>query len=161
VRASADTTLTIEQTRLMLQTMLAERFKLKFHREPRQVPVYTLGVAKTGHKFGTEDKWCAGEKRVTFTTGPGLLRACKPGLSIAQLMLSLNRDLDRPVVDRTGLTGTYVFSLEWAPSGLPPGADGRPSLFTAVQEQLGLRLEASTDSVDAIAVDSVEPPSPN
>ena len=92
--------------------------------------------------------------------GPGLLRSCKPGLSISQLIISLNRDLDRPVVDRTGLAGTFVFTLEWATDPLA-GADGRPSLFTAVQEQLGLRLEASTDAVDAIIVDSVEPPSPN
>ena len=73
----------------------------------------------------------------------------------------MNRELDRPVVDRTELAGTYVFSLEWASREAPAGADNRPSLFTAVQEQLGLRLEASTDTVDAIIVDHVEPPSPN
>ena len=110
-RGAAGVTLTIEQTRLMLQTMLAERFKLKFHREPRQAPVYALVVAKGGHKLGTEDKkWCTEEKRVTFMAGPGLLRSCKPGLSISQLIISLNRDLDRPVVDRTDLAGTCSHS---------------------------------------------------
>jgi uncharacterized protein (TIGR03435 family) len=80
---------------------------------------------------------------------------------MSQLAFSLNRYLDRPVVDRTGLAGGYPFLLEWAGNEPLTGADGRPSLFTAVQEQLGLRLETSTDAVDAIIVDSVEPPSPN
>jgi uncharacterized protein (TIGR03435 family) len=159
-RAAADVTLTIEQAQLMLQTMLADRFKLKFHREPRQAPVYALVVAKGGHKLGTEDKACA-NMRLPFMLRPGTLTSCKPGLSMAQLVFSLNREVDRPVVDRTGLAGTYVFSLEWAPGEPLAGADGRPSLFTAVQEQLGLRLETSTDAVDAIVVDYVEPPSPN
>jgi uncharacterized protein (TIGR03435 family) len=76
-------------------------------------------------------------------------------------VFDLSRELDRPVVDRTQLAGTYAFTLEWAGSEPLAGADGRPSLFTAVQEQLGLRLETSTDAVDAIIVDSVDPPSPN
>jgi uncharacterized protein (TIGR03435 family) len=118
-RAAADVTLTVEQARLMLQTMLAERFKLKFHREPRQAPVYALVVAKGGHKLGTEDKACA-NVRVPFTLRPGVLRSCKPGLSLSQLVFALNRELDRPVVDRTGLEGTFAFSLEWAPGERRP-----------------------------------------
>jgi uncharacterized protein (TIGR03435 family) len=159
-RAPADTTLTIDQARLMLQAMLADRFRLKFHREPRQTRVYALVVAKGGHKLGTEDKRCA-DKRVALFGGPGLLASCKTGLSMSQLVFDLSRELDRPVVDRTQLAGTYAFTLEWAGSEPLAGADGRPSLFTAVQEQLGLRLETSTDAVDAIIVDSVDPPSPN
>jgi uncharacterized protein (TIGR03435 family) len=159
-RAAADVTLTIEQTRLMLQTMLAERFKLKFHREPRQAHVYALVVAKEGHKLGTVPQRCA-DTRMSLFVGAGMLGSCQPGMPVSQLAFSLDRYLDRPVVDRTGLAGTYPFLLEWAGNDPLGGADGRPSLFTAVQEQLGLRLEASTDTVDAIVVDSVESPSPN
>lgn len=159
-RAAAGTTLTVEDTRLMLQTMLADRFKLKFHREPRQAPIYALVVTKDGHKLGATPVACQ-DMRATFMVGPGTLRSCKPGMSMAQLVLSLSRDLDRPVVDRTGLTGTYAFSLEWAGRDPLAGDDTRPSLFTAVQEQLGLRLEPATDAVDALIIDSVEPPSPN
>jgi uncharacterized protein (TIGR03435 family) len=159
-RAASDTTLTVEQARLMLQTMLADRFKLKFHREPRQAPVYALVVAKGGHKLGTVPQKCA-DTRASLFVGTGMLGSCRPGMPMSQLAFSLNRYLDRPVVDRTGLAGTYPFLLEWAGTEPLTGADGRPSLFTAVQEQLGLRLETSTDAVDAIIVDSVEPPSPN
>ena len=159
-RAAADTTLTVEQARLMLQTMLAERFKLKFHREPRQAPVYALVVGKEGHKLGTVPQKCA-DARMSLFVGTGMLGSCKPGMPMSQLAFSLNRYLDRPVVDRTGLAGAYPFLLEWAGNEPLSGGDGRPSLFTAVQEQLGLRLETSTDAVDAIVVDAVEPPSPN
>lgn len=159
-RAAAGTMLTVDQARLMLQTMLADRFKLKFHREPRQAPVYALVVAKEGHKLGIPDKACA-ETRMTFTAGPGTLRSCMPGMAMSRLAFALSRELDRPVVDRTGLTGTYAFSLAWAAREPLTGDDDRPSLFTAVQEQLGLRLEPSTDAVDALIIDYVEPPSPN
>jgi uncharacterized protein (TIGR03435 family) len=159
-RAAAGTTLTVEDTRLMLRTLLTDRFKLKFHREPRQAPVYALLVMKDGHKLSTKDIACR-EPRATFIAGPGTLRSCKPAMSMAQLVFSLSRDLDRPVVDRTGLAGNYAFVLEWAARDPLAGADDRPSLFTAVQEQLGLRLEPATDAVDAIIIDSVEPPTPN
>ena len=69
--------------------------------------------------------------------------------------------MDRPVVDRTGLTGTFAISLEWAAREPLIGGDDKPSLFTAVQEQLGRRLEPATDAVDAFIIDSVEPPTPN
>ena len=113
-RAAADVVLTVEQARLMLQTMLANRFKPNFHREPRQAPVYALVVAKEGHKLGTADKACA-DTRLPFMLAPGMLRSCSPGMAISQLVFALNRELDRPVVNRTGLTGTYAFSLTWAP----------------------------------------------
>jgi len=159
-RGAAGVTLTIEQTRLMLQTMLAERFKLKFHREPRQAPVYALVVAKGGHKLGTAGKPCE-LSFMPYMLRFGSLRSCGTGITMAQLVFALRRELDRPVVDRTNLDGTFVLSLEWAASEPLNGGDGRPSLFTAVQEQLGLRLETSTDAVDAIIVVSVDPPSPN
>ena len=159
-RAAPGVVLTVEQTRLMLQTMLADRFKLKFHREPRAAPVYALVVMKEGHKLRAPGDGCQDAGGVRMA-GPGLLRSCKPGMSMAQLVFSLNRDMDRPVVDRTGLTGTFAISLEWAAREPLTGGDDKPSLFTAVQEQLGLRLEPATDAVDAFIIDSVEPPTPN
>ena len=159
-RAAPDVVLTVEQTRLMLQTMLAERFKLKFHREPRQAPVYALVVMKEGHKLRAPGAGCQDERGV-FRAGPGLLQNCKPGMSMAQIVFALNREADRPVVDRTGLTGPFAISLEWSAREPLAGGDDKPSLFTAVQEQLGLRLEPATDAVDAFIIESVEPPTPN
>ena len=159
-RAQPGTTLTVEQARLMLQAMLAERFKLKFHREPHEAPVYALVVSKQGHKLSTDDIVCP-KAGMTLMAGSGTLRSCKPQMSMAQLAFALSRELDRPAVDRTGLTGTYALALEWAGRDSVAGVDSRPSLFTAVQEQLGLRLEPSTDAVDAFVIDHVEAPSPN
>jgi uncharacterized protein (TIGR03435 family) len=159
-RAAAGTTLTVEQTRLMLQTLLADRFKLKFHREPREVPIYALVVMKEGHKLGPVPAACTNTRGVSIG-GPGTMLNCRPVTTMAQLATALSRQMDRPVVDRTGLTGTYPLSLAW--SGREPlaGSDTSPSIFTAVQEQLGLRLEPTVDKVDAIVVDAIEPPTPN
>ena len=81
-------------------------------------------------------------------------------MSISQVVFALNREVDRPVVDRTNLTGRYSFTLKWSPD--PLASSGlSPSIFTAVREQLGLRLEPSTEPLDALVIDHVEPPSPN
>jgi uncharacterized protein (TIGR03435 family) len=89
------------------------------------------------------------------------MEACKPTVTMAQLALTLTSRLDRPVVDRTGLADGYAFRLQWAGREPLAGTDDAPSLFTAVQDQLGLRLEARTDTVEALVIDRVEPPSPN
>ena len=130
-RAASGTTLTVEHARLMLQTMLADRFKLKLHREPRGTPVYALVVSSQGHRLSTTDIVCP-KPRMTMIAGPGLLTSCKPQMSMSQLAIALSRELDRPVVDRTALTGMYALSLEWA----------------------------SNDPL-ALVIDYIEPPSPN
>jgi uncharacterized protein (TIGR03435 family) len=161
-RAAPDVALTVPVTRLMLQEMLADRFKLKFHREPRQAPVYALVVAKESHKLGTPGPACE-NPILPYMVRRGKLRSCGAGITMAQLVLALNREslLDRTIVDRTNLDGIFALSLEWSESEPLNGGDGRPSLFTAVQEQLGLKLERSTDAVDAFVIDYVEPPSAN
>jgi uncharacterized protein (TIGR03435 family) len=158
-RAAAGTTLTVEQTRLMLQTLLADRFKLKFHREPRERPVYALVVMKEGHKLGPVPAACQNTRGLSGGA-PGTWLNCTP-VTMATLVFLLSRQTDRPVVDRTRLVGTYSFSLQWSATEPLAGDGTRPSIFTAVQEQLGLRLEAAVDKVDAIVVDAIEPPAPN
>jgi uncharacterized protein (TIGR03435 family) len=162
-RAPAGTTLNAERAREMLRSLLRDRFQLAFHREPRRAPVYALLVGKGGHKLSSEDLPCAkpGPAFVSYST-VGSIESCKPSMSMVQLAQALNnRQLDRPVVDRTGLAGGYAFRLQWAGREPLAGNDSAPSLFTAVQDQLGLRLEASTDMVDALVIDRVEPPTPN
>jgi uncharacterized protein (TIGR03435 family) len=157
-RAEEGTVLTLDQARERLRSLLAERFKLRFHREPRRTAVYALTVEREGHRLSNEEMTCA-IPGMSFSAGPGILASCKPEMSISQLVTALAREVDRPVVDRTNLTGRYSFSLKWSPD--PLATDAAPSIFTAIREQLGLRLEPSTELVDALVIDQVEPPSPN
>jgi uncharacterized protein (TIGR03435 family) len=161
-RTPAGTTLNTERAREMLRSLLRDRFQLMSHREPRKAPVYALVLEKGGHKLSSEDLPCAkpGPPVTSYST-LGSMEACKPSVTMVQLALSLNRELDRPVVDRTGLAGGFAFTLQWAGRDPLSGTDDRPSLFTAVQNQLGLRLEATTDVVDALIIDRAEPPTPN
>ena len=161
-RAPAGTTLNAARAREMLRSMLRDRFQLVFHREPRKAPVYALVQGKDGHKLSSQDLPCAkpGPAVISFST-VGSMEACKPSMTMVQLAQALNRELDRPVVDRTRLAGGYAFRLQWAGREPLSGTDDAPSLFTAVQDQLGLRLEPSIDVVDALVIDRVEPPTPN
>jgi len=163
-RAAGNTSLTVEQTRPMLRTLLADRFKLAVHREPRGVPVYALLVERSGHKLSTTGIDCpvtGNSARLAISFPPGTLLSCTPQLTMAQVVFVLNRFVDRPVVDRTGLDGRYALNLKFSGTDPLAGADGLPSLFTALREQLGLRLEPQSDSVDALVIDHVEPPTPN
>jgi bla regulator protein BlaR1 len=160
-RAPTGTTLDAGRAREMLRALLRDRFQLAFHREPRKAPIYALVLGKAAHKLSTQELPCAkpGPPITSFTTGS--MEACKPTVTMAQLALTLTSRLDRPVVDRTGLADGYAFRLQWAGREPLAGTDDAPSLFTAVQDQLGLRLEARTDTVEALVIDRVEPPSPN
>ena len=163
-RAAGETPLTVEQTRAMLRTLLADRFKLAVHREPRGIPVYALVVDKPGHKLSTTDIECpvtGPGARLPISFPPGTILSCTPQLTMSQVVFILNRFADRPVVDRTGLDGRYALNLKFAGTDPLAGADGLPSLFTALREQLGLRLEPASDAVDALVIDHVEPPTPN
>jgi uncharacterized protein (TIGR03435 family) len=143
---------------------LSERVLLRrvFERWRSVQPVYALVPGKLGHKLSSQDLPCAkpGPAVISFST-VGSMESCKPSTTMAQLAQALNNELDRPVVDRTGLAGRYAFRLQWAGREPLPGTDAAPSLFTAVQDQLGLRLEPSTDLVEALVIDGVEPPTPN
>lgn len=188
VNARADGDRTPADIRRMLQPLLAERFKLIVHSETREMPVYLLTAARTDGALRAtlrqSDAKCAEEARNFFPSGaPGFPPACGDfrlgaraltarGMTMAGLARLLSRGVGRPVLDRTGLASAYDLELEWSSDvGLesaPPGSAGaselRPdgvSLFTALQEQLGLRLQASRAPVEVMVVDQAEPPSPN
>ena len=155
-----------EETRGMLRNMLHERFSLRVHPETEQLPAYVLTIAKGGPKFAArhDDR----PTNVRVTSHSINLESGK----LTRMTQLLSGALGRPVIDRTGLDGVYDFSLQWddAPvreGGVPgldlpaePGND-HGSIFTALQDQLGLRLESQRVPVAVIVVDRIEKPSPN
>ncbi len=148
--------------RLMLQSLLRDRFKLALRRESKEIPIYALIVDKNGPKI----------KRVadsdTLVNGPGFIMNGRPmqmfdpklhGWSMEQLAEALGVvGLGRPVVDRTGLEGIYRIALDFHMRDTP--GDG-PDVTTAVREQLGLRLESSTASFEMLNIEHVDRPDPN
>ena len=155
----------------MLRSLLAERFKLAFHREQKVFSIYELEVAKNGPKL----KGSAARPDEPAIVGPGVVypeRVVLPGrnATMGDFVSLLQRAiLDRPVVDKTGLSGRYDFDLEWEPDetqfggGVAPAsaAATSPPLFEAIQQELGLRLEATKGPVDALVVDTAERPAAN
>lgn len=159
-----------ERIRERLRALLAERFQLTIHRETKELPVYALVAAKNGPKL----KESTGD-------GSQMLRGTRGELTAERVTMqmfvnNLSRSVGRPVLDKTGLKGTYDFKLEYAPdSGGAPGKGGPsegpapasspelsgPSIFTALQAQLGLRLESQKGPVEIIVIDRVEKPSAN
>ncbi len=153
----------------LLQKLMADRFQLAFHREQRMLPAYALTVAKGGSKLKTAEEGggqgasCEHMGACNFRNEP-----------LAQFTRWLSFVvLDRPVVDKTGITGTFDFSLKWTPDesqfsalGLhaPAAADNPnapPPLFEAIEEQLGLKLEPEKMPADVLVIDKVERPSEN
>lgn len=152
----------------MLRTLLSDRFKLIFHREPRVFPIYVLTVARGGSKLKPSTSAPTDQPYLISTVYPGRIVMPARNASMADFVSVLQRAiLDRPVVDKTALPGRYDFDLEWAPdesqfNGDIPAAPSdapEPAFFTAIQQQLGLRLEATRGPVDAIVVDHAEHPS--
>jgi uncharacterized protein (TIGR03435 family) len=138
--------------RLVLRTLLAERFALKTRTEIRQLPVYTLVVAKSGSKLHESKP----AESSAMSSSDGTVNANKITLQILATLLSGH--LDRPVVDSTGLTGTYDVNLEWTPDASESDSVplSGPSLGTALQEQLGLRMESGTGPVNVVLIDYAE-----
>jgi len=160
----------VEVRRLMLQTLLADRFKLAVHTERRSLPIYTLVLARSDGKLGptlkpsTAD--CAAQRCGARTVAPGDVNLTGVQMGAFAAMLSITQG--RSVVDGTGLTGMYDIHLAFAPdTTVGPGAaetaalDDRPSIFTALQEQLGLQLQPGTRPEDVIVVDRVSHPDEN
>lgn len=177
-----------EQTRLRLQTLLAGRFQLKIHHETKELPVYALVVAKNGPKLKEDRGENTGPGKGMMRMSPGQLVGQQVGMAF--LAQSLAQMVSRTVLDQTGLKGTYDFELNFAsdqgrgavfgggagdgpPPPPPPGAGpglikeppppdpNGPTIFTALQEQLGLKLESQKGPVDIIVIDHVEKPSEN
>jgi uncharacterized protein (TIGR03435 family) len=170
-----------KKTQLMQQSLLADRFKMKVHFETHEMPVFELVVAKGGPKLKEAPPTAAGGGAVMGPRGQkDWLRARAAPMSIIISMLMLDSEIDgRTVIDKTGLTGRYDVLLEWVPTRLvaiatlgtliQPGTYGPapssdtegPSLFTALQETLGLKLVATKGPVEVVVIDSIELPSEN
>jgi uncharacterized protein (TIGR03435 family) len=165
----------------MLQPVLAERFQLKVHRETRELPVYELVLAKGGPKFHEAkpgDTYPNGIKGPDGHGGPGLVwiqdgqLTCQ-AVGMNQLTRLLSQRLGHNVLDKTGLTGNYDLAMQWPPPEDRPGPmfnagggenaaeSSGPSIFTVIQEQLGLKLESHKAPVEVLVIDHVEPPSAN
>ncbi len=169
-KLSEDEIRTIQsQVQQRLRVLLAERFSLVVHRETREAPVYALVVGKNGPKLQPAQD----DSTRSMRGGRGIITAQNVPLQILTNLLV--NQLGRPVVDQTGLKGGFDFKLEWTPdpglrgsTGAPGGADAPaatdpsgPSLFTAIQEQLGLRLESQKGPIEMIVIDRAERPSEN
>ena len=169
----------------MLQTLLAERFKLTVHRETKELPIYSLVVAKGGsklHEAKPGDTYPNGIKGPDGRSAPPGAHLMRMGrgeltaqsLGMDQIAHLLTQQTGRTVVDNTGLKGNYDFTLHWTPDQSTPTLNGPgagpdsstssesgPSIFTAIQEQLGLKLESQKGSVEILVIDHVEKPSEN
>jgi uncharacterized protein (TIGR03435 family) len=159
---------TQSQLMRMLQALLIDRFQFQFHREEKLVPGYAIVVARSGSKL----KPAAEGGRPGSGMGRGMVNGT--AAPVSRLAEALARVLGRPVADETGLTGNYDFRLTWTPAdtepnmqpGAPSGPAGLasepgPTVFTAIQEQLGLRLEARRLPVQALVIDRVSRPTEN
>jgi len=168
------------QRGLMLQSLLADRCKLKIHYETKEHPTYALVIAKGGFKLKEADPnntYANGIKVPEGRPRAGLMmvqdgKITGQAITTSRLAAQLGGWLRSPVVDKTGLTGKYDFTLQWSPdegggmtmqgAGRPtPSDDSGPSIFTALQEQLGLKLESTKGPVEIIVIDHIERPSEN
>jgi uncharacterized protein (TIGR03435 family) len=170
-KAPGDGAPSMDEARMMLQTLLAERFQLRFHRETKELPAYDLVVSNNPTKLkpsapDVESKTALASRfRMDFTN-----------ISISELVLRIGPQFDRPLFDRTGLQGGYDFALEYMPSlpstvNLPPDeaaalaklypADEAPPLTVALHEQLGLKVVSAKEQVEILVIDHVERPSVN
>lgn len=146
-----------DQLKPLLQTLLADRFQLKVHWEMREASVYALVLDKHGPKFKKSVE--LQEPGVNTQRGLGGARMRGTHEPVSTLASNLGNQLGRIVVDKTGLRGAFDWKLEWNPD--TTGESSLPSLFTALREQLGLRLEAQKGSMETLVIDSIERPSEN
>jgi uncharacterized protein (TIGR03435 family) len=167
---------TLEQSRLMLQSLLNERFQMRLHREPRSFHVYELLVSKHGLKLKPVETLPlvtdAEERRKAASSGLAAAgTAIRERLdfqptdwfrlssaTMARLVERLSQYLDRPIIDRTHLDGRYEFILGWEHDWVKPKEDmpQGPSIFAALKEQLGLELKSATDQLQVLVIDGAE-----
>jgi uncharacterized protein (TIGR03435 family) len=178
IDAVAANPFTREEFRAMLQALLTDRFGLAIHREMQDKPGYALVVAKSvAAKNGPKLQHAAEDPSIQFSrtsSGDRTLKA--PGLSMAQLASALSQVLGKTVVDQTGIEGIFNIALQWTPDPAseprmakngepmpspPPDATPGPSIFTAVQETLGLKLESKKVPVEVIVIDRATRPTEN
>ena len=166
-----------QRQRMRIQALLADRFQLKIGRATKELPIYALKLAKNGPKLQESKEEDGNQFQGVRMSRPGDVTAGKVGMQFLTRILA--HSVGRPVIDQTGLTGKYDFKLEWTPDqnqpggfgGPGPGPDGAlrpppvdpngPSIFTAIEEQLGLKLESQKGPVEMLTIDAVEKPSEN
>ena len=178
MQGKADDAATPDQVKEMVKALLADRFGLRFHKEMRELPVYALVQARGGVKGARE---ATGPPGGIALIANGWIRG--RGVLPVTLIEVLSRSVDRPIVDRTGLTTVLDFNLTWTPLDAVGAGDSAnlcpqafqemasrlketlpgncPALFTALQEQLGLRLEAQQAPVEVLVIDAVHLPTEN
>jgi uncharacterized protein (TIGR03435 family) len=144
------------QVRLMLQTLLMDRFHLAIRHEKKELPAYSLNIAKNGPKLRES---ITPEDLQDMRVDLGQIQSNR--MSMEQLAGVLSRLLGIPVVDQTGLTSYYDLSLKWSPDEASADTTPAPSIFTAIQEALGLRLVSGREPVDVLVIDHVERPTAN
>ena len=167
--------LSMDERWAMMLPVLQDRFGLKFHRETRDVEVYTLVVGKGGSKLkeaqSTPDQTNGPgtpQGRTMIRFSPSQMSLNAQGGTMESLSKLLSQQIGSTVLDKTGLTGKYDFTLEWMPErGAGPAnnestqENNAPPLFTAVQEQLGLKLVSQKEPVEVVVIDQIQQPSPN
>jgi len=169
VDAKADRAYNVGDLHTMFQNLLADEFKLKFHKDVREGPVYVLTVDKSGSKMKVNTS--PQDFEVPMLGGPGGVTIGKrcPMEYLCYRLGDILRNDDRPVIDKTGLSGTYDFTLSFLPdlppgfdkANLPPDVADRPNIFDALRQQLGLKLEPQKGPVVYYVIDSVEKPEGN
>jgi uncharacterized protein (TIGR03435 family) len=150
-----------DQMKLLFQKLLADRFQFAFHHEEKELGVYALTVEKSGPKFTMTDRKPTDSTNFSYTNSIVLTVRNASMADFADGMAGTF--MDRPVVDQTGLKDRYDFILKWTPEGSPAGEDpsAPPGLYTAIKEQLGLRLVPAKASVHVLVIDRIDKPSPN
>jgi len=174
MNAKAPRPSSVEELHIMLQNLLADRFKLQFHREPKEMPVYALTLDTNGPKMQPHEAASAGDPWIEETTEKPLhLNWGARFVPMDYFAWRLSQILDRPVLDRTRLKGGYDFDLAFTRE--PPPALARegvrlngelvdtsgPTVFEAVRRQLGLKLERQKGPVDILVIDRVKKPAAN
>jgi len=157
--ADKDGKLSVADVQVMLQKLLADRFGLKFKREQREIPVYALTVAKGGPKL---EKSKSDPNALPNQNGNGKGRMQFQNTTMTTFLLGMQDEFDRPLVDQTGLDGHYDFTLRWTPDGVPTGdADAPPGMFTAIQEQLGLKIIPVKAPANVLVIEGAQKPTEN
>jgi uncharacterized protein (TIGR03435 family) len=156
VTAKADTPLemTREEVRPCLQALLGERFQLAIHHQTKQGSVFSLVAAKSGPKLQPHEG--PGGAGIAASSDSGKVTIMGTNTTMVRLAEYLSGQAGRPVLDNTGLKGGYDFRVEWTSDDT-----SGPSVFTALQEQLGLRVEAAKGPIDFVVIDRVDKPSAN
>jgi uncharacterized protein (TIGR03435 family) len=175
MNAKAERPSSVEDLHVMLQNLLAERFQLQFHRETKELPVYALQVDKGGAKLQPHEAQSAGDPWIDVAFAPPKMTWHAKFAPMAYFAWRLSLMLDRPVIDQTAIKGGYDFDLAFSPemrgagpappdgpllNGAPMDTSG-PTIFEAIRQQLGLKLERQKGPVDIMVIDHVEKPVEN